>query len=364
MPERLTILTLGKHTRLGDILAYALDGVDFNAVTAEEMKSTDLRGRRILFALSLDESGLADDFMCCIRYLRTHFQALDGATGAILVDSATELYTKEIARTLVFDANCSGCRFPGRGMVEATKSLKNFDVLCGVYGVDRYTAYQRAVRLLIERLCSDVPAQFERPKVLWLHASDKARSNAFALGSQVTERLADCCEINEISMQASPINDCNGCSYKTCQHYAEQETCFYGGILPEAVFPAIMACDALLLCCSNYNDAPGAHFLALNNRLNALLLRGKPFNKALFAIVVSGYSGGDLVAKQLMGGFCLNKPCCLPPRFALLETANDPGTVLQEMGVFDRIAAYADQIQQELCIRETARVPCAEATPE
>ena len=33
---------------------------------------------------------------------------------------------------------------------------------------------------------------------------------------------------------------------------------------------------------------------------------------------VSGYSGGDLVARQLLGAMCLNKTAMLPPRFCLI----------------------------------------------
>ncbi len=40
-----------------------------------------------------------------------------------------------------------------------------------------------------------------------------------------------------------------------------------------------------------------------------------------FGIIVSGYSGGDLVAEQLISALNMNKTFILPSRFALLETA-------------------------------------------
>ncbi len=348
MAGRLIVVSLGQHTRLGDILEYALDGRAFDTVTADMLPETGLDGRRILFAISLDGYGMQPEALACMRYLRAHPRALEGAAGALLLDSETELYTKDLARTFILDANFAGCRFIARPLVEATGSLRNFDVLSGIHGVDRFTAYQRAARTLIDRLSDDAPARAERPNILMLHASNRASSNTLALALETARLLANTCDVTELSLHTDAIYDCNGCAYKACVHYAEWNACFYGGVVPEEVFPAIERCDALLLCCPNYNDAPGAHFLALNNRLNALLLRGTPFRKALFAIVVSGYSGGDIVAKQLLGGYCLNKPFSLPPRFALLETASAPCSVLQQPGIDTRLLAFARNIEAQL----------------
>ena len=83
----------------------------------------------------------------------------------------------------------------------------------------------------------------------------------------------------------------------------------------------------MLFLCPNYNDAVGANITALFNRLTSLLLQSDLYDKYLFGIVVSGYSGSDLVAQQLLGAMCLNKTAMLPPRFSLLQTANDLAAV-------------------------------------
>ena len=64
-----------------------------------------------------------------------------------------------------------------------------------------------------------------------------------------------------------------------------------------------------LLLCPNYNDALSAHITAFINRLTALLIHNNLENKYLYAIIVSGYSGGDLVAQQVLGALSLNKMC-------------------------------------------------------
>ncbi|MDO4571760.1 MAG: NAD(P)H-dependent oxidoreductase, partial [Clostridia bacterium] len=284
-------------------------------------------------------------------FLRAHPAALEGSCGAFFVDGESELYTKELARRLAQAANAAGCRLMGRPLVEATKSLKNFDVLSGLHNVDRYTAYRNAAEALVARLADYAPKSFERPRVLMLHASDAERSNTLAIGRELAAGLSGDMELRELMLSRDAIYDCKGCGHTACAHFAGQESCFYGGLLPEAVFPAIMESDALLLLCPNYNDAPGAHFAALVNRLNALILRGAPMEKDVFAVVVSGYSGGDIVAAQLIDGFCLNKGFSLPPYFALLETANDPGEALSAPGAFQRIADFQARMREALLSR-------------
>ena len=48
---------------------------------------------------------------------------------------------------------------------------------------------------------------------------------------------------------------------------------------------------------------------------------------------MSGYSGGDIVAQQLISGINMNKAFVLPPKFALIETANNPKSVMKIPGI-------------------------------
>ena len=63
--------------------------------------------------------------------------------------------------------------------------------------------------------------------------------------------------------------------------------------------------------------------------------------KRVYALVVSGYSGGDIVAEQVIDAMNCNKNFALPPRFAQIETANDPNSILQCPSVEERAAAMA-----------------------
>ena len=63
---------------------------------------------------------------------------------------------------------------------------------------------------------------------------------------------------------------------------------------------------------------------------------------------VSGYSGSDIVAEQLIAALNMNKTFYLPPRFALLETANNAGQALTLPGIEERIRGFAENIRGTL----------------
>ena len=103
-----------------------------------------------------------------------------------------------------------------------------------------------------------------------------------------------------------------------------------------------------MMLCPNYNDALSANLTACVNRLTALFRQQRFYDKALFAIVVSGYSGGDIVARQLIDGLNMNKSFYLPARFAMIETANDPGEALALSGIDTRLDDFAARVKKTL----------------
>ena len=93
--------------------------------------------------------------------------------------------------------------------------------------------------------------------------------------------------------------------------------------------------------------AVGANVMAFLNRLTSLHVSNALAGRYVYAIVVSGYSGGDIVAKQLLGALCLNKSLLLPPGFCMMETANDPGEAAALPGIQTRLAAFAQTIRTQ-----------------
>ena len=332
---------LGASPRLERALApLGLDAVD---------PAAPLAGRRVLFAVAVDGGGADPAFFALLRRLRTDPAALAGATVAMVVDGDGELYTKSAAQALALAATQAGAWLPGMPLVEATGSLYNHHIQAANWGMTWEETYFRRVQLLAERLSAFTPPKFQRPKVLLLHASNPGRSNTLALGRAVAARIQDRCDVAELALLNGTVHDCRGCGYRQCLHFAQNATCFYGGALSETVFPAIRESDVLLFLCPNYNDALGANLMALINRLTGLVVRESLGEKYVMGVVASGYSGGDVVARQLLGAMCLNRGAITPPRALLLETAHDPGDALRAPQVQTRLDAFARALTAAAC---------------
>lgn len=346
----------GEVDRLSEILKATIPGRQFTRIKSVSdflLRSMAGEIKEILFAVAIPKNGYAPEWQDLIASLMERPNLLNGAKAVVLVDGEGQLFTKDLARKLIFAANMSGCSFPGKPLVEATGDLYNFKTRAMVKGIDNMGAYIEAVNELLDKLAAFEPAA-EQPgsklKILAIHAGNKETSNTLMLLDMVKEHLfseestSEKIDYKEISIRNGDIVDCRGCGFDTCKHFGEMGECFYGGVMVEQVYPAIMDCDALILACPNYNDAVGANMMALFNRLTALFYNNSFENKKLYALIVSGYSGGDLVAEQIIGAMSCNKGFALPGHFAMLETANNPGDIANVEGIRDRAKAFAESI--------------------
>lgn len=335
-----------KTKRLSAILEKSLHGYSFETISTME-EFGELKDKKILFAISLGESGINLELYSILKKIRQDRTCFEGSVGGIIVDGNSELFTKSVGRELAFSANRSGCTFPGKPLVEGTRSLENYNVVAAILDVDNLRAYMHSGRALVEQIMNFDPPRKKNPKILVLHASNYQTSNTLALWKMVQQHLPDC-EITEISLRNGAVMDCIGCPYTTCRHFGEMGNCIYGGVIVEQVFPAIVECDALVMACPNYNDAISANLGAFINRLTALLKKQKFYDKYLFSIIVSGYSGGDIVAQQLISGLNMNKTFILPSRFAMMETANKADSLVTLEGIGQRAEAFAANIKSQI----------------
>lgn len=337
----------GDETRLDRVLDTALQEIDHRIL--DDLPGTEeLRDAHLLFTIPVGTYGINSAYIRLLRRLRAEPSLLDGCVSALIIDGGSELYTKSTAAELAFALNCAGSALIGRPLVEATGSLSNFRVQAKILGTDTENAYLAAVKDLIERLISAELPHREMPKLLTLHASSYHTSNTMQLWAGIRERLGESFNISEIGLRNGTISDCSGCPYTMCLHFGEKGRCFYGGLMQDEVWPAIRECDALMLVCPNYNDALSANLTAFINRMTGLFRQTRFYDKAVFAIIVSGYSGGDIVARQLISALNMNKSFYLPPRFALLKTANDPGEAMKLPGIETYLDEFAARIRGTL----------------
>ncbi len=314
----------------------------------EDLSKTSLSNARILVLLSLPETGINHEMYDILGYFRTHSDVLSGSLGAVIVDGPLETYTKQWGREIVFTMNSSGCAFMGKSLVEATGSLNNFQVTAKNMQVSLEEAYYHSAKDLIKSLLNFKRPQHDpakKPSLLVIHASSHHTSNTYAFFEEVKKTLSDQIDINSFNVRNGEVHDCSGCVFKACLHFSEKGSCFYGGVMVEEAYPALKECDGLLLLCPNYNDALSANLTAFINRLTSLYRTTSFKEKVLYGVVVSGYSGGDIVARQLISALNMNKGFYLPGNFCIIETANDAGSLMVQEGMDKKASAFAEFIK-------------------
>ncbi len=308
----------------------------------------DLKNKKILFAVELDESGFNFPlFKILSKLYQRGKDALLGSSAILIVRSPNELYTKSVAQDILFLANQMGCSFPGHPMVEATGNLNNFLTWKKRLDMSLEDICIHRCKILGENFLENSSTLIEKPKILTLHSSSHKTSNTLMLWNMVKRHLFNC-HIQEFHVENGTIVDCKGCSYRTCKHYSEHNSCFYGGVITQELLPAIEEADCILWVCPNYNDAISAKLMAVINRITVLYKKIAFHDKTFFSIIVSGNSGSDAVAKQLIGALNINKGFRLPPYFTLMATANDPGSIKSVQNIEKKAEKFAYHVLKEI----------------
>ncbi len=317
-----------------------LDEIQFvQDLDKENLNSSDI----LIIAVDLDLLGenrqLSKELS---RAFAVNDNRFNGLKIGLITVSDSIYFTKQYARRLAFLLNQRGAYLCGHSLFEVVAGYKNF------------ATWQKTYQLPLSEVCRLRFIEFyhhllknksyARKKLLALHASERAKSNTYALWRMVYANLMADFEIQELHIENGEIVDCKGCNYNTCLHFASQNSCYYGGQITAEILPAIEHADIIVWICPNYNDAVSAMHTALINRLTVLYRRVDLSTKQCYGIVVSGNSGSDIVAEQLIGALNFNKGFMLPANAFLFETANDAGTVVKLANINDKARRFADNI--------------------
>lgn len=333
--------------QLTRMLKAAIGTYDANIIKSPSLIFT-LQNKKILFCLELNELGFDLEMLSFLSsLLKSKENTFNGSTGALLVHSKTELYTKRAAQDIIFICNGLGCSFIGQPLVEATISLKNFLTWQKTKHHSLDHICLEMCEQLVLRLMKITPIVLLNEKLTVLFSTPHKTSNTMDLWKMVKKNLIGC-KFDEIQIENGKIHDCKGCSFKTCLHYSKQNSCFYGGAIVESVLHSIEIANTIVWLCPNYNDALSANITAMINRLTVLYRKINFHSKNVFCIVVSGNSGSDSIAKQLIGALNINKGFRLPSGAFLLETANDPLSIFKVKSVNSTAKSFAQNMLKQI----------------
>ncbi len=356
MASNLIVLMPGKISP--EFKRFILETVkDFpNQIITRATEIPPLKNKRILWAVELNEHGFNLSIEEILQAIcQKGHSALKDSRGAIIIQSPVELWTKSFAYRIILQTNQLGCRYMGHSVVEATKDLVNFKTWQKKLDIPLTEIYKTNSHNLVTRLMKCRKISYKKPEVLVLYSNPRKTSNTMMLWQMVKKHISNDQEWHLVQrhVENGTVVDCRGCLYKTCQHYSERKSCFYGGIVVQEILPAIEKADYLIWLCPNYNDAVSAKLMAVINRLTVLYRRVNFYKKSFFSIIVSGNSGSENIAMQLIGALNVNKGFNLPPYFCLMAIANDPGVVKKISGIEERAQGFAKNICKEIGIEYT-----------
>lgn len=310
------------------------------------------KGRRLLFYIDLDSLGENFEFHTYLKEIKDRLgpRGFEDTVCAMVVASRSPEYTKPFLKKTLIAINQMGGAFIGHPSVELLPDLENFETWSKSLGQDRQSVAIQQIEKLVMRLICYQDLSKDRLKVLALHAGREDMSTSLKVWEMVKDqldiRLGQVMAIKELHVDEGKIYDCYGCPYETCLYFAKDRKCFYGGTVVEDLFPALEEADVILWICPNYNDAISAKLMAVINRMTALY-RHMSFNdKYITAIIVSGNSGSDAVAGQLINALVVNKGFRLWPYFSMSLIANHPDDLKDRPDIQNLVLHYVDMVHK------------------
>ena len=124
--EKLVVVSIGTHTRLGDVLESALTGVAFETVTAEDFSRRRWEDRRLLFAISAGADGENGQLRALASQLSRGECALTESVCACIVDGASGGQAHLDTMRLLLTANAAGAEVIAAPLLESGRELRAF----------------------------------------------------------------------------------------------------------------------------------------------------------------------------------------------------------------------------------------------
>ncbi|MDM8533658.1 NAD(P)H-dependent oxidoreductase [Clostridiaceae bacterium HSG29] len=344
--RKIKILVFNENDVLRNMINTFSNESECEIIYDDYYENISFSDEKLVLAFSTDSIGSNINLMKFIKRLKDNKVFFNNSYGTLLVNSESDLYSKTLSQQVVFLMNQMGLTFIGQPMIETIKDYLNYETWQKVY-TDKTLKEICEIQIMnLARKFNDFKRnKIKDPKILVIHASSHHTSNTLMLWNMIKGHLKGY-TINEIEIEDGQVTDCNGCPFEMCLHFAEKNSCYYGGVILEDILPAIENSDYIVWICPNYNDSISAKLMAVINRMTVLYRRVSLNEKTIFSVIISGNSGSDSVAKQLISSLNLNKGMILAPEFAIMEIANDSGKIVEVAGVEERATDFANKIKR------------------
>lgn len=280
--EKLLVVSTGAHTRLGDILEFALAGHAFETVEREAFFAGNRVNRRLLFALSANEASDNAQLHALRAGLREKENFLEGCVCAAIVDGAQGALSHLDTLALLLSANQAGASVMSRPLIEADRELR----LWSGGRESSFERYRSSARALVERLLTAETTPPEHPRVRFATALEggAARDWSGVLEGIITSS---------------------------------------GGVWEDIIAP-----DETILLSENTSGLPEERVLARLDAAGTLRL-----------LLASPTPGGDLYASAIIERACIRGAYALAPRAVLVFEGLSSVEVLASKRELERVRA-------------------------
>ncbi len=292
---------------------------------------------QLLFAVPLGPDGINYAYLRFLSQLRQGLIHLKGCVAGMVIQSEADLYGKALGAEFALALSMAGCGLVGHPLIEGilppTDPFREETDLIFHTESNPMSELLSAIGHLAERIMgpvfrgkSPLTGRPSLPKLLCVHPYFVDGSNAYHLWDELKRRLVPFMQYKELCLSRESTTLCPSCQF----HYGKKvdPSSYYGSPLTQETLKDVEEADALLMVVPNIHNSLPAVQLAFIQQLSALC-RHKDFSeKAVYALIVSPFSGGDMVAQQLISALSLENSFYLPPNFAMMEVASLPSEIL------------------------------------
>ncbi len=150
--QHIVVISVGRHTRLGDALEFALEGLPFETVDAVDFTNKSWQNRSLLFAASTDADGQNAQMRALSARLAAGTCALGGCICAMIVDAEQGGSAHIDALRLLLAANAAGAELLAQPLLEADRELRGVMQAGNGKGTpfERYRSLARTLALRLD----------------------------------------------------------------------------------------------------------------------------------------------------------------------------------------------------------------------